>query len=351
MLLYPARINRPDEDLSTSVRPDVVALDAIARPATCDSTVLQQPARISRPDEDLLTSVRTDVVFGKGDSVEYIYDLISSGEDVNQRSARGFTPLAVASAAGSESLVSLLLEKGADVKIASIDREEMPLHYAASLGHALVCQLLVKPTQEAGAIDAINAVGWTALHLAVASGHEAIVHMLIKAKASVQATNTIVGDLTALHIAALADHTEVAELLLEMDANANAVDSLLRAPLHLFASRANAAGVGLLLRHRADPFLRGGVGNNLPAELVPLETGGKDAERAHLLLSSYARDAPPPPRTDARFDLPGGHDILSAYSGSVPWGVQKRPDGAKGDVKSMSTVIEWQEEDENAIWL
>lgn len=310
-----------------------------------------KPVQIPRPDEELLAIVRADVVFGEGDSIEDIYEWIRAGEDVNQRSARGFTPLAVAAAAGSGSLVSLLLEKKADANLASIDRMELPLHYAASLGHRVVCQLLLKAAQESDRLDASSSVGSTALHLAVASGHEAIVHMLIRARASLHKRNSMLGDLAAVHLAALTDNTEVLELLLEHDGDANAIDSLRRAPLHLVASRANAAGVALLLRHRADPHLRGGVGNHLAVELVPLDNAGNAAERAHLLLSSYAREKPARPRTDARFDLPGGHDILSAYAGAEPKGIHCFQSPARGGLNSIPTVIEWMEEDEQAIWL
>merc|ERR1712046_187679 len=111
------------------------------------------------------------------------------------------------------------------------------------------------------------------------------------------------------------------ELLLDYDCDANVTDSMKRTPLHVTAVRGDAACVALLLRCRADPLRRGGDGNSLALELVSAD----HAARAHQLLSAYTRQAPQPLRTDARFDLPGGNDILSAYKEPVPWALCGTP--------------------------
>lgn len=301
-----------------------------------------------RPDEDLLQSVRTDIIQGSGDSIEFIYELIESGEDVNQRSETGFTPLAVAAAAGSAGMVSLLLEKRADVRLASIERSELPLHHAAALGHDVVCQLLLEKTTAEGMLDAVTSAGWTALHLAVAGRHERTVQSLLKGKALTDIGNSVYGGHTALHLAASGGNVEMLELLLDYDAQVDAIDALRRTPLHLTAMCADSGCIAVLLRCRANPLQRGGPQDNTALEVVPRHAETSTA--ACALLSAYERNAPVPLRTDARFDLPGGNDILSAYSGKeISWGLQKSPVG----ITDQPRVTEWHSQDSprTDIWL
>jgi len=323
------------------------AWSPLKRPSTGSSVQSLRPNFISvtRPDEDLLSSVRTDVIFGEGESVESIYELIQSGEEVDQRSERGFTALALAAAADSRPLVSLLLEKHADVTLASVDRAELPLHYATSLGHTVVCQLLLPPSCVAGLLHAANSAGWTSLHLAVAAGHHTIVRTLLRANAQPNTRNESVGHHTALHLAAMAGHTNVLETLLDFDGDACATDSMQQMPLHLSAAKGDAACVALLLRNRADPLCPGGPRNLVALDLVP---PGEHSERICKLLSAYSRAAPIPLRTDARFDLPGGNDILSAYKHPVPWGRRSTP-MALPEGPTKVTVLTEEEEDD--VWL
>lgn len=294
------------------------------------ATPLQLP---NRPDEELLQTVRTEVIFSDAESVELIYEMIQSGEDPNQRSERGYTPLAVAAAAGSGPVVSLLLEKAANVALASVDRGELPLHYAASTGHQVVCQLLLAPTCAAKMLNAATPAGWTALHLAAAAGHEAVVRALLRAGASVDAGNELAGGHAASHLAVLGGHVDVLEWILDRDGDANAVGALGQTPLHLAAWRGDSASAALLLRHRADPLATADRGSR-PLDLVPADASGPASaassrlrggtechERLRQLLSAYARPVPGRPRSDARFDLPGGNDILSAYKEPVSWGL------------------------------
>lgn len=340
----PLRLSFGDEHLNPLQRASRIGT---ASPISRLSTQLDSGASlVVRPDEELLQTIRSDVVLGDGDAVEYIYEMIQEGEDVNQRSEHGFTPTAVAAAAGSSALLSLLLEKGADVTIASVDNAELPLHHAASLGHQVACQLLLAPTCAAGLLDATSAAGWTSLHLAVASGHERIVSMLLRAKAKPDMANSVIGNNTALHLATLGGHTEILELILERDCEANVIDSVGRTPLHLATMLADADCVALLLRNHADPLCRCGDDDKVAMDLVPMDRPG--SARVHQLLSAYMRNAPPAPRTDARFDLPGGNDILSAYTYPVPWGLRGGP---KPVGISSATVIEWEGEDDDAVWL
>mmetsp|Transcript_108353 Transcript_108353/g.271590 ORF Transcript_108353/g.271590 Transcript_108353/m.271590 type:complete len:321 (-) Transcript_108353:89-1051(-) len=262
-----------------------------------------------RPDEELLVAVRGEVRAGDAASVERIYELLRSDEDIDQRSPLGLTPLAVAAAAGNGPLVSLLLERRADVTLLTTHRAELALHYAARNGNRVVCQLLAEPSQAAGLIDKPNTTGWPALHLAAMGGHLSAVTVLTRCRADINSRNAMSGGGTALHFAVRLGAADAAEALLDRDAQVDALDVTGRGALHFAAARADSACVSLLLRSRADPT-RGGHGDKTPLECVPLEHPNR--EKVVTLLAAYARPMPEHWRTDRRFDKwdPRDLDVL-----------------------------------------
>jgi ankyrin repeat protein len=70
-----------------------------------------------------------------------------------------------------------LLKNGADVNVAGTVSGCTSLHYAASLGYADLCELLVRYGAEA---DAQTAKLESPLHLAIARGHTGVVETLLK---------------------------------------------------------------------------------------------------------------------------------------------------------------------------
>lgn len=259
-----------------------------------------------RPDEELLDAVRGEVRAGDAASVEKIYELLRSDEDVNQRSALGLTPLAVAAAAGNGPLVSLLLERRADVSLLTTHRAELALHYAARNGNRVVCQLLAEPSQAAGLIDKPNTTGWPALHLAAMGGHLSAVTVLTRYGADINSRNAMSGGGTALHFAVRLGAVDAAEALLDRDAEVDALDVTGRGPLHFAAAKADSASISLLLRSKADANRTGHRGKS-PLDLVPLESPNR--ERVVNLLAAYSRPMPEHWRTDMRFDKRDRRDL------------------------------------------
>lgn len=279
-------------------------------PATEDSA--ENLPGVPRPDEVLVDAVRIEAVAGDESSVSFIYELLRTGEDVNQSTLAGFTPLAVATVTGDASLASLLLEKEADPALASRDGD-LPLHHAVRTGNSLTSQLLIPATRAAGALDARNATGWTPLLLAADCGFPKVLRALLRAKASIERRHPA-GSLAAIHFAARAGSPVVLEVLLDYDAEIDAVDAVGRSALHLAAAIASPDCVLPLLTGRADPCRRtsaecGGGTAALPLDLVPQSHA--DSERVCRLLSTYARPAPAPRRTDAQFHIRDGeYDVL-----------------------------------------
>lgn len=259
-----------------------------------------------RPDEELLEAVRLEAEEGRREriviqreSVEYVYAMIRSGEDVNQRSATGYHSLSVAAAAGNAELVSLLLERRADPTITNVHRAELPIHLAARGGYDLVCRLLVEPTRQRGVLDAPNVTGWPALHLATACGHLGVLAVLCRGGADINSRNAVLGDRTAAHLAAFICNQDALESLLDREADVRATDRLLRTPLHYAASKANAPGVSLLLRSKSDASARDSDGMT-PMQLVPVEHPGRT--KILTLLQAFARPPREAPRTDTHFE-------------------------------------------------
>jgi len=261
----------------------------------------------ARPDEELLQAINVEASLGDQASIEIVYQLTHDGEDVNQRSVSGYTPLAVAAAAGHAPLVAMLLEQRADVVPSTVHRGELPLHHAARAGHRVVCQLLAPLANAANSIDAQNVTGWSALQLASVAGHVASISVILQHGATINGRNEVMGGCAPLHVAARLGHLEAAEALLDREADANISDTLGGRPLHYAAHRCDARCVSLLLRSRANASCQRSDTGVTPFELIPAD----HANRAKVtnLLAAYARPPPKPLRSDARFDIPDERDV------------------------------------------
>jgi ankyrin repeat protein len=84
----------------------------------------------------------------RGD-IESVKDLIAAGEDINQRDEYGWTPLNWASGKGSLDLVTLLVEKGADVFAVGRD-QRTPYLIALAAGHVEVVLFLREAEAKTG---------------------------------------------------------------------------------------------------------------------------------------------------------------------------------------------------------
>lgn len=110
---------------------------------------------------------------GRQDLVE---ELVAGGQDVNERTAYGWTPLLMASAHGYPEMAKYLLEKGANPDISNV-HGITPLMYAARYGNVPIARLLI----EFGAsLDVQDVYGDTALAVATRTGHEEVVRLLLE---------------------------------------------------------------------------------------------------------------------------------------------------------------------------
>ncbi len=196
--------------------------------------------------------------------------LLAAGALVDAVDLWGGSALIFAAENGYEAVVDLLLETGADITLLkkdSVERElcqnilngllrsavisnnivkvqayiaigagvnatdgdgAMPLHWAASRGHAAVVAALL----DGGAdVDAVSQNRRTPLHWAVRNGCEAVVRLLLAAGALVDAVDLWGG--SALIFAAKYGYEAVVQVLLAAGAKVNAVDKQGYTPLRI----------------------------------------------------------------------------------------------------------------------
>jgi len=151
--------------------------------------------------------------------------------------------LHVAADQGHREVVALLLEKGADMKQATID-------------------------------------GLTAFSFATQNGHREVVALLLDNGADVKAVGK--DGRTPLHLAARYGHREVVELLLERGAQVNQESPHWGTPLFVAAYRGPRDVVELLLKHGADKTIK--VSRGEAAGLRPVDIARKEGHTALIPL-------------------------------------------------------------------
>lgn len=155
----------------------------------------------------------------KGRDLSMIQALIKEGANVNTRdSTFGWSPLHWATSSGQKEIVTLLLEKGADVNV----RDEnfwTPLHEAISNNDLKIASLLLEKGADVNVEDKNL---WTPLHEAISN-----------------------------------NDLKIASLLLEKGANVNKKDRDYWSPLELAEKEKNKAAVALLSKYNFSFKLKG----------------------------------------------------------------------------------------------
>lgn len=129
--------------------------------------------------------------------------LVSKGMDVDLSNKQGETPLMMASINGDLPLVKTLVLKNK----AQLDHISWtPLHYACAKGHLEVAQFLIA---NGAKVDSLSLGGTTPLMMAVQSGNELLVKLLLDKGADLQLRNTEA--ITAIDIADIYGKPEISE--------------------------------------------------------------------------------------------------------------------------------------------
>jgi ankyrin repeat protein len=172
--------------------------------------------------------------------------LVCAQEDLQQEAGAGQQEhrnvrLYNASIRGDLPTVIALIAEGADVNDPHPETRGTPLHVASQKGHLSVVNALIAAR---AVVDRVDADGFTALMMAAACNHEAVVSVLHRvAGASVHHANN--QGATAMHMAAQHGHVGVVRVLLRARDNPNVVTTGGRgsSPLNLASSQGHLAAV------------------------------------------------------------------------------------------------------------
>ncbi|CAK7274964.1 hypothetical protein SEPCBS57363_006434 [Sporothrix epigloea] len=178
--------------------------------------------------------------------------LLDHGADVRVRDKEGRTPLLYLASEKDKGkwtmdTLRLLLDHGHANPEVRDNIGRTPLLWAATNGSLQLVEALLNGSLGGAVADvsAANNRGRSALHLAAEANHEAMVRLLLKYKADPNATSD--GGWTPLHNAVQNGHEAVVSLLLDADANVNAELSNGMTALHWAAFNGFEAVVKLLL--------------------------------------------------------------------------------------------------------
>lgn len=186
--------------------------------------------------------------------------LIDAGIDVNMESGimESNTALILSAINNNESMVALLLESGADVRMMN-KCTETALHMSAAYGHETVVQMLLTAGAEVNVTNnrMETALHKSALHMSAhegyGEGHEAVVRLLLASGVNVDMLSD--DGSTALHIFATGGCLSIVKLLIAAGAKLNVI-SRDGTTLHICAKKGHVDITQILLAAGADANIR-----------------------------------------------------------------------------------------------
>jgi ankyrin repeat protein len=185
---------------------------------------------------------------------------------------QGYTALQRAAIAGNLQLVMLLVQYGANLTALSRNQfGDLPIHLAVANGHQNIVHWML---DNGVPVDIRNRLGATPLHSAAQNNRLEIARFLLDREATVNAKVINSDNRTPLHEAAATGSVDLVQLLLDRGADINAVTSdENQTPLHWAEKVGQMRTADLLIQRGADISAHDKNGKT-PLELAPSYING-----------------------------------------------------------------------------
>ncbi|XP_052760903.1 ankyrin repeat domain-containing protein 17-like isoform X2 [Mya arenaria] len=268
-------------DIETVTPPPSTPLTPNPSPASPDSiSPLYTPIDLDAQTESNHDTALTLACAG-GHS-ELVTLLLNKGADIEHRDKKGFTPLILAATAGHTDVVEILLENGADIEAQSERTKDTPLSLACSGGRYEVVELLLCRGANK---EHRNVSDYTPLSLAASGGFVNIIKLLLSHGAEINSRTGSKLGISPLMLAAMNGHTAAVKLLLDMGSDINAqIETNRNTALTLACFQGRHEVVSLLVDRRANiehraktgltPLMEAASGGYVEVGRVLLDKGG-----------------------------------------------------------------------------
>jgi len=255
-----------------------------------------------QPDVDACTESNHDtpLTLACAGGHESLVDLLLlKGANIAHRDKKGFTPLILAATAGHVVVVQALLEMNADIEAQSERTKDTPLSLACSGGRVDVVEVLL---QHGANKEHRNVSDYTPLSLAASGGYVVIIRLLLNHGAEINSRTGSKLGISPLMLAAMNGHAQAVLLLLDMGADINAqIETNRNTALTLACFQGRHEVVSLLVDRKANVEHRAKTG------LTPLmeAASGGYAEVGRVLLDKNAdpNAAPVPSSRDTALTI------------------------------------------------
>ncbi|GFP54312.1 inversin [Trichoderma asperellum] len=219
------------------------------------------------PNKDGRTPLHEAVMKGHTNIVEkfFTYDIFRDRENIDEVDHHKRTALHWAALGGYDTILQMLVQNGANVKLSS-DDGKTALRVAANADHDTTKWVLLRAWVAQGGdegvirellddgkvrIDSEDEDSWTLQSCASESGNDAIVRLLVKEGADIEAKDMI--GRTPLYCAVGEGHEDVVKLLVEKGADIEAKNyGYGQTPLHWAAKNGHEGVIQLLVKEGAD---------------------------------------------------------------------------------------------------
>ncbi|DAZ95073.1 TPA: hypothetical protein N0F65_002967 [Lagenidium giganteum] len=191
-------------------------------------------------------------VVAKGNVAEVMDHLASTPNavELSCKTSNGQSALHIAASRGYNQIVTLLLDRGADVNEQTNDGASA-LYLACENNREMAAKILLRHRAR---VNLSTQSGMQAIHAATKQGHSTIVELLLQNKAHYDAV--VPGSqLTPLMMASLAGSSDLVEMLLDAGADPHAEDNEGNTPLHFSCREGHYRATYLLLTAGADPYM------------------------------------------------------------------------------------------------